>query len=503
MHGDIMTQTVDIPERRLGRRMDLTGHTYHRLTVVDFDESRNKWRCRCECGKEHYATANALRMGGVKSCGCAKRGLWKNRPHPMLGSTHPRRMDLVGERFERLTVIAYDHTDDDKRSMWRAKCDCGVEVVVSGHSLARGNTRSCGCLRDEKSADRGRKQLGMVREDYRRKSMDAVGQRYGKLTVRSVTWRDFDTYRVAIADCLCDCGTEVDVRLPDLRGGRIVTCGCGSATSGEEKDVFEYIRSLDPGVKRQQRLGRIVGDIVSAKHRLWIEYHGAYWHSYPRIDRRAHYDRRLMVEAEGYRYIQIWSDDWERRNRQIRAYLRRVFNDGGARIGARMLQVVGVPPLSALCHHNAYHLQSGLPVAAAHHFGLCLDGRLIAVASFDRTGILHRYTVADGFSIPGGLSRLIKAYLEVNPVQRIVTYCDRDYFAGAVYVANGFVNTGWALTMSYVERGQRVRRERYMKHKLPALFGDVDLSLKEIDICAQNNVYACWNSGTDRYELTT
>jgi hypothetical protein len=57
------------------------------------------------------------------------------------------------------------------------------------------------------------------------------------------------------------------------------------------------------------------------------------------------------------------------------------------------------------------------------------------------------------------------------------------------------------MTMSYVVRKLRQRRERFMKHKLPALFGDVDMSKREIDICAENGVYACWNSGTEKYEL--
>jgi hypothetical protein len=54
--------------------IDITGHRYGRLTVVE-RAGRNAgnyilWRCRCDCGGETLATSNPLRMGGIASCGC-------------------------------------------------------------------------------------------------------------------------------------------------------------------------------------------------------------------------------------------------------------------------------------------------------------------------------------------------------------------------------------------------------------------------------------------------
>ena len=44
--------------------------------------------------------------------------------------------------------------------MWRCKCDCGKVVVTYGHHLKAGNTRSCGCYRNEKASERLRKKDG-------------------------------------------------------------------------------------------------------------------------------------------------------------------------------------------------------------------------------------------------------------------------------------------------------------------------------------------------------
>jgi|CXWL01.1.fsa_nt_gi hypothetical protein len=71
----------------MGKPIDVSGQTFHRLTVIEID-SRNKyghvmWRCKCICGKIVIASGILIRRGGVKSCGCWRRegkskGNWKH-----------------------------------------------------------------------------------------------------------------------------------------------------------------------------------------------------------------------------------------------------------------------------------------------------------------------------------------------------------------------------------------------------------------------------------------
>lgn len=61
-----------------------------------------------------------------------------------------KRIDLTGQRFGRLTVIRYDHSEHDG-AHWLCKCDCGKEKVAAGYSLRSGNTKSCGCLNSDAS----------------------------------------------------------------------------------------------------------------------------------------------------------------------------------------------------------------------------------------------------------------------------------------------------------------------------------------------------------------
>ena len=71
-------------------------------------------------------------------------------------------VDLTGQRFGRLVVIKLLTSKGTKRLKWLCKCDCGNECVVLGHNLVGGHTKSCGCLRKEKT----RKITYSFYEDY-------------------------------------------------------------------------------------------------------------------------------------------------------------------------------------------------------------------------------------------------------------------------------------------------------------------------------------------------
>lgn len=66
------------------------------------------------------------------------------------------RIDIVAERFGRLVVIDYSHTDQNGKAMWNCLCDCGKKTIVSSGNLRNGITKSCGCLHKEQLAKRKR-----------------------------------------------------------------------------------------------------------------------------------------------------------------------------------------------------------------------------------------------------------------------------------------------------------------------------------------------------------
>ena len=58
---------------------------------------------------------------------------------------HHRTKDRVGYRTHMLEVVAYGGSDG-RRTLWRVRCDCGVEKLMEFSALTKG-TKSCGCSR--------------------------------------------------------------------------------------------------------------------------------------------------------------------------------------------------------------------------------------------------------------------------------------------------------------------------------------------------------------------
>lgn len=56
-------------------------------------------------------------------------------------------IDLIGQIFDRLTVVERDKNDKYDRTMWLCQCKCGKQTIVHAGDLKSGNTKSCGCLR--------------------------------------------------------------------------------------------------------------------------------------------------------------------------------------------------------------------------------------------------------------------------------------------------------------------------------------------------------------------
>ena len=64
--------------------------------------------------------------------------------------------DITGSKFGRLTAIKYVGKNKNNYALWECKCDCGNTIVVTGHNLRNGNTKSCGCYNIDRIKERNR-----------------------------------------------------------------------------------------------------------------------------------------------------------------------------------------------------------------------------------------------------------------------------------------------------------------------------------------------------------
>lgn len=69
----------------------------------------------------------------------------------------PKALDLVGQKFDRLTVISRTDKNLQGNYSWLCRCNCGKEKIVSGSNLMTGHTKSCGCFAKERLVKRSTK----------------------------------------------------------------------------------------------------------------------------------------------------------------------------------------------------------------------------------------------------------------------------------------------------------------------------------------------------------
>jgi len=129
--------------------------------------------------------------------------------------------DLIGKRFGRLVVVSIEGRDKNRHIMLKCKCDCGGEKVVLANNIKRGSVKSCGCLQNEirKNREIKYKNEQLKRDEYYKKLLK---EKFGRLKILKI----FKNNRMLMANCLCDCGKVIDVRVSYLKSGHTKSCGC-------------------------------------------------------------------------------------------------------------------------------------------------------------------------------------------------------------------------------------------------------------------------------------
>lgn len=207
----------------------------------------------------------------------------------------PKGVDLTGQRFERLVVLAAAPSrmkpNGKYQRYWRCRCDCGAEIEVPTGNLQYGNTKSCGCLRKEQAPNR----------------KGLTGQTFGSLTaLRPAPSRKQYGTTVGYWRCRCICGTELEVQTGNLLSGNSKSCGCGDL---ERKLGNTYAQSH----------GHCTGDYRSP---TWI----SWWSMRRRCRERAGYaDRGITVDPRWEDFEAFLADMGERPKGHT---LDRIDNDG-------------------------------------------------------------------------------------------------------------------------------------------------------------------------------
>ena len=128
-----------------GKPKNIIGQKFNRLTVLEDTGKRKNgsvvWLCKCDCGNICEVCSGSLTRTNhpTRSCGCLK----KESDRKPKGNV----IDLINQKFGKLTVIQRDGSDGRGEAKWLCQCECGNVISVLGSNLRTGHTQSCGCDR--------------------------------------------------------------------------------------------------------------------------------------------------------------------------------------------------------------------------------------------------------------------------------------------------------------------------------------------------------------------
>lgn len=170
-------------------------------------------------------------------------------------------MSITGEKYNRLTVIRKTNEKSNNSYLWECKCDCGNVVKVKKWNIESGNTKSCGCLKNESITRIGKSN-----------SSDLTGKVFGRLAViKKDHVKKYKNNSNIYWSCKCICGNESVVKTSHLKDGNIKSCGClekenleklkFQTTHGQSKTKIYYVwnsmrsRCNNPNVENYRNYG--------------------------------------------------------------------------------------------------------------------------------------------------------------------------------------------------------------------------------------------------------
>jgi hypothetical protein len=113
--------------------------------------------------------------------------------------------DITGRKFGRLTAIKLGKRSESGQNIWVFRCDCGVEKEFQRGNVLSGVTKSCGCLKKEKTKD-------------------ITGQKFWRLT--AIKFIGMNKRKEKIWLFSCDCGVQKELVAREVVRGKTKSCGC-------------------------------------------------------------------------------------------------------------------------------------------------------------------------------------------------------------------------------------------------------------------------------------
>lgn len=235
----------------------------------------------------------------------------------------------------------------------------------------------------------------------------------------------------------CDKGHEYNTKWNKIQSGYGCprcneSMGQAQVSSWLENLGIQYITNDNNTIKGMEL------DIYIPNKKLAIEYNGLYYHSEKFRGNTYHLNKLKTCLNNDIQLIQIFDYEWKERNAQVKNFIASKLGLNKP-ISARKTKFVEVDKKFAADFLKEYHILGSC--SAENYYALTINMEIymmIAIGKHHRQTsnevILKRLCTKAGFTIVGGLSKILSHI----PHKRIITYADRRFSEGNVYIAVGF-----------------------------------------------------------------
>lgn len=277
--------------------------------------------------------------------------------------------------------------------------------------------------------------------------------------------------------------------------------------SGPENEIAEFLKIYTTNVIRQNwnLIDGLEIDIYLPDHKLAIEHDGLFWHSEKQGKNQWYHLMKTNLLAEkGIRLIHIFEDEWIHKQNIVKNRLSAIL-DKSSRIGARKCRIVSLTSSAANSFYLEHHIQG---MANSHYnYGLEFQDQLVAAMSFNTPNRakgstqgsfdfeLTRYC-SQG-TVVGGASKLFQHFLRCEPSSTIISYSDKRWNLGNMYLNLGFKKQGDTTpNYWYVDGTKRIYR-----YKLRLNEND-DTNLTEWQNRQKQGWDRIWDCGSTKWLFT-
>lgn len=285
-----------------------------------------------------------------------------------------------------------------------------------------------------------------------------------------------------------------------------------------QNEIYEYIKSIignSVEIKINDRtiLSPKELDIVIPSMNIAFECNGILWHSelFGHKNKTYHLYKTSACISKGIKLVHILDSEWKTKQSIIKSVIASILNKNSTPIYARKCIVKEISSRLCVDFLNENHLQG------TDHSSIKLglfdeNNTLIAAMTFLKSRFdkkiqyeMGRFCNKLGYKIIGGASKLFSYFLKTYSPSSIVSYNDRRYFDGQVYIKLGFNFMGNTSPNGYyiIDNYQTLQnRICWQKHKLQKKLKIFDENLSEWENMKNNGYDRIWDCGCGKWVWT-